>query len=586
MNWEQFRAILWLRWRLSRNQFLRGNRAGVVIATLAGGILALIGIGAFLGTVLLGALALKKAPANGLMFVWDAVAFGVLFFSFASVMAELQRSESVDLTRLLHLPIGLKQVFVFNYIASLVSFGSILAVTVVTGLATGLVISHGSIFLLAVPLGLGFVFMVTAWIYCLRGWLLSLMVNPRRRRTIIMWVTIGFVLISQSPQLINIAIQRRAARHAKGKSDNGKEHSSGQQATDALEKKVGPALDVIVRAHSFVPVLWLPNGVRGLATGGVLPALWGSVGMFALGWWGLSRAYRSTLKFYRAEESIKPGAVKSISTVPEKPVGNWVERKLPWLPEDTGAVVMAQLRSMTRAPEVRTMLAMGLFMSILLPAIMLARTGINPNFPAAAKPFVSTGATVFVLFCLMQLVCNQFGCDRDAFRAFVLLPTSRTRLLLGKNLALFPLAAAITFLPLAAATILVHLPVLVVLATIFQFVAAFIVYCTIGNLSSILLPFRIASGSLKPSKQSWQVALGMFALMMIFPFAISPIFIPPFLGMLAGLAGWPAGLVQALSALGLAVVAILLYALTLQPMGRLLQRRETKILRAVTEVVE
>src|SRR6185503_44898 len=117
---------------------------------------------------------LKKTPANGLMFVWDAVAFGVLFFSFASVMAELQRSESVDMTRLLHLPIGLKQVFVFNYLASLVSFGSILALTIVTGLATGLIISHGSVFLLAVPLGLGFVFMVTAWIYCLRGWLLYL----------------------------------------------------------------------------------------------------------------------------------------------------------------------------------------------------------------------------------------------------------------------------------------------------------------------------------------------------------------------------------------------------------------------------
>src|SRR5262245_40129513 len=103
MNWEQFRAILWLRWRLSRNQFLRGSRAGAVIATLAGALLVLIGIGAFVGAVALGALALKKAPANGLMFVWDAVAFGVLFFSFASVMAELQRSESVDMTRLLHL---------------------------------------------------------------------------------------------------------------------------------------------------------------------------------------------------------------------------------------------------------------------------------------------------------------------------------------------------------------------------------------------------------------------------------------------------------------------------------------------------
>ena len=55
--------------------------------------------------------------------------------------------------------------------------------------------------------------MLTAWIYCLRGWLLSLMVNPRRRRAIIMWITLGIVLLGQSPQLINIAFQHKARAH-------------------------------------------------------------------------------------------------------------------------------------------------------------------------------------------------------------------------------------------------------------------------------------------------------------------------------------------------------------------------------------
>ena len=47
----------------------------------------------------------------------------MLFFSLIAVLSELQRSESIDLTRLLHLPIGLKHVFVFNYLVSLVSVG-------------------------------------------------------------------------------------------------------------------------------------------------------------------------------------------------------------------------------------------------------------------------------------------------------------------------------------------------------------------------------------------------------------------------------------------------------------------------------
>ena len=38
---------------------------------------------------------------------------------------------------------------------------------------------------LLLPLVLGFVFMVTAWTYCVRGWLAALMVNKRRRRAIV-----------------------------------------------------------------------------------------------------------------------------------------------------------------------------------------------------------------------------------------------------------------------------------------------------------------------------------------------------------------------------------------------------------------
>ena len=116
---------------------------------------------------------------------------------------------------------------------------------------------------------------------------------------------------------------------------------------------------------------------------------------------------------------------------------------------------------------------------------------------------------VMVLFTLMQLVCNQFGCDRDGFRGLVLLPTPREQVLLGKNVALFPLAAAIMFVPLVAVSVLAKLSPPVVLATVLQFAAAFLMYCAIGNLASILVPYRIAAGSLKPTKQSWQTSLAV-----------------------------------------------------------------------------
>ena len=43
--------------------------------------------------------------------------------------------------------------------------------------------------LLLFPLVFSFIFMVSAWTYCLRGWLITLMVNPRRRRNVLAIVT-------------------------------------------------------------------------------------------------------------------------------------------------------------------------------------------------------------------------------------------------------------------------------------------------------------------------------------------------------------------------------------------------------------
>ena len=66
---------------------------------------------------------------------------------------------------------------------------------------------------------------------------------------------------------------------------------------------------------------------------------------------------------------------------------------------------------------------------------------------------------------------------------------------------------------------------------------------------------------------------------------IWPVFIPPVLvlGRTVGYSAAPVNLLAALVLLGAFAVA---YWFTLRPLGRLLQRRETKILRAVTEVME
>ncbi|MGO8839350.1 MAG: hypothetical protein ACLQQ0_18225, partial [Limisphaerales bacterium] len=124
-------------------------------------------------------------------------------------------------------------------------------------------------------------------------------------------------------------------------------------------------------------------------------------------------------------------------------------------------------------------------------------------------------------------------------------------------------------------------------AGVFQLATLLLFAGLAGNLLSILVPYRIQAGSLKPTKMPGPAMLVMFLGHMFFPLAMTPVFIPPLAELLWRQAGWPdvVPVNLILSAL-LAALAALVYWQTLGPLGRLLQRRETKILGVVTVEVE
>lgn len=111
------------------------------------------------------------------MFLWLGVTVGFLFFWLIGLMSELQRSETIDLQRLMHLPVALGQMFLINYVTSLATISIVIAGPGLTGLALGLAISRGPLLLLLLPLAWAMIFMVSAWTYCLRGWLAAMMNN-------------------------------------------------------------------------------------------------------------------------------------------------------------------------------------------------------------------------------------------------------------------------------------------------------------------------------------------------------------------------------------------------------------------------
>jgi hypothetical protein len=236
---------------------------------------------------------------------------------------------------------------------------------------------------------------------------------------------------------------------------------------------------------------------------------------------------------------------------------------------------------MLRAPEVKMAWGTGFLVTLILGVFVLFRAA--PKIPELAKPFVLTGSMAFSLFMLVQFLANQFGFDRQGFRAFVLSPVDRRLILLGKNLATWPVGAAFGLILLVVQSIWLRVPVLTALAALFQLVTLLLFGSLGGNLLSIFVPFRVQSGSLKPTKMPALATIAMVFCHMFFPVIMVPVFAPPLLELLWRYADWPAVVpVNLIGSMALAGLTAFLYWQTLGSYGRLLQQREIKILNTVT----
>jgi len=130
MDTSQLRTILWLRWRLTQNQWARHGAFSKFISIFAVVAGAIIGFSGAIGGLLAGVLGLDDARPVVLLGIWDAIIAAFLFFWMAGIVSDIQRSETIDIGRMLHLPVSIKQIFFINYIASLLTLIIILFVPV------------------------------------------------------------------------------------------------------------------------------------------------------------------------------------------------------------------------------------------------------------------------------------------------------------------------------------------------------------------------------------------------------------------------------------------------------------------------
>jgi hypothetical protein len=340
----------------------------------------------------------------------------------------------------------------------------------------------------------------------------------------------------------------------------------------------------LMMAQRFVPPLWVSYGALGLAEHRVLPAVLGTIGCLGLGVLGLKRAYRNTLNFYQGVTKSKARDVAvsvDSKTAPVAAGKTMLDLRLPAVPEQAAAVALGTFRSMLRAPEVKMAWGTAFLVTLILGGSVLFRSA--PKLPEAAKPFAVTASMAFSLFMLVQFFANQFGFDRQGFRAYVLSPVDRRLILFGKNLATWPVGAAFGLVLLVVQSFWLRLPVLTALAALFQLGTLLLFGSLGGNLLSILVPFRVQAGSLKPTKMPALPMIMMAVCHMLFPLVMIPVFAPPLLELLWHQADWPAVVpVNLIGSAMLAALSALLYWQTLGSYGRLLQRREMKILETVT----
>ncbi|HVK07321.1 MAG TPA: hypothetical protein VM597_00955 [Gemmataceae bacterium] len=609
MNREHLKAFFWLRWRLRVNQFKRAGTLNLVLVAIATVCALASAVGLFFGGFALGLWGLPDAPPAVRLYVWDGLVLAFLFAWLIGLLAEIQRSDALSIDKVLHLPVSPAGAFVVNYLSSLLSLTLVVFVPAMTGLLLGQVFAHGPRMLLGFPLLASFVLVVTALTYQFQGWLATLMANPRRRRTIIVFVTGGLILLAQAPNLLNVvrpwkgldeAARRKSAqmaeiadRQAAGTITGPEYLSRYKEITDEYEAtKDDSANQLKGRAertarllNTLLPPGWLPLGAAGLTEGDYLAALLGTLAFGLVGAASLWRGYRTTVRLYTGEFTAREGKAPPKPAAPFDPTKlRFVERRVPWVSEQASAVAFAGFRALVRAPEAKMALLVPVAMVAVLGVVMVTVEG-SP--PAALRPLMAFGTTVMLLTISLQLTGNQFGYDRSGFRAFVLSPVPRREILLGKNLAVAPLIVGMNVFALLVVGAVFPMRIDHYPAVLAQILSTYLLFSLMANVLSIIAPIPIKPGSVQAAQVKIGPVLLQFAFLAVFPVVLVPVLLPYGLHLLVeeltGVRGLPISLVLSLAVLA---GAVLLYRRALTWQGDWLTVREQKILETVTTKVE
>ncbi len=566
---------------------MRGQRWSFILAVLYSILFVGTAIGFALGLLVLGiyfpaiVTSTHGAVSSSELVLWvcDVLVVVFLFVWTTGLVAELQRSEVIDFRKMLFLPVPLRLVFLLNFAVSLISPGTIFFMLPLVGFTLGLTIAYGPVMVLTFPLGVAFYFTLAGWTYYVRGILVYLMENKRRRRTLLVLITMGFALIGQLPALMNFTILSWAKDHA------GSQARPGRNSAFTSEMLT----ETVLAANSVIPIGWFPVGMSTLIDGRVAVPAFAFLGLTGLGLSGLGLGYRSTLLHYtgkgrgRKRRVARPG-----SRACKHGRAALVTRKIPLLDPETSAFTIAAFLGYLRHPQIR----MQLVFPVVVGAIMLLyfrQIGSGVAHGAFMRTLAPIGVAIWPVLTMGHFIFNVFGIDAEGFRTLVLLPTNRAKYLFAKNLALLPITGGIAAIFLVLCALLMSYTALSFVQSILHVLLVYALFCIVGNFISVYAPYRIRyQGRQALQSGGWVRTLAVLA---IFPLG----FVSALLALLpAGVslalrlsvdelprwAGTAAGLLTAALLIG---CTVLLYALSVRAAGRQLLIREQTILETLVK---
>lgn len=493
MNRRQRNAVFALYRTLLRRRWHRLGPTMKGLGALLVAISAVVAGGVFVSALLLGFFLLPNASPVGVLMAWDGVLVAFLFFRVWGIATDLRVADALSMQNFLHLPLAPSDVFILNAIALHLQPSPLIFGAALLGLSLASMIALGPAHAILLPLALASFWCVIALTRQLQTFLAALMVNKRRRGTIVAVSVMFAMLLIQSPNIL-MQVQLWDAERS---------GTASREEVKVEPLDSGEAPQWLLATNLALPPGWLAYGAYEAKQDRYWPAAAGTLGLLAIVGWSLRRSYRSALRVYRRTERGRRSRSSTQAPGPRirrRPIAEAIWRTFPAMSATVGR---ASLRQWVRSPHGKQAL-----LTPILIVMFTALVALRLEEISKGQPYVGLGLAALCSFGPIQFAINVFGWDRGGFRVLLATDPPRHLVLLGKNLGLLPISLGPGLVALVGVQLLWPQPASHFLACILQLVVFCLVLFMIGNHFSITAPWAASFMSLKQRGEAMAPNLG------------------------------------------------------------------------------